>query len=191
MPYGRSPDVIEEVQKTAYRFVLLYEFESPEGGWDYAVSSNAKVTVGGITYWPTQIRLQTVGHEGGVQVSRTRIVVDNTDLASSLTVEAEKYDGKEVRIYVHFPDIPDSKELLFRGNIESFSVNPTQITADLLASADYLVFSVPRRRFQTRCPWTYKGPECGYTGAETSCTKTYDGCYNKGRFGGFPYIHIS
>lgn len=55
----------------------------------------------------------------------------------------------------------------------------------------------PRRlQFKDRCPWKFKGNECGYTGAETSCDYTLqgpNGCgakNNSHRFGGFPGMKI-
>jgi len=54
-----------------------------------------------------------------------------------------------------------------------------------------LTVAVPKRIYTSKsCPWAtpslFKGPECGYAGADTECTGTYDDCYAKGnqaRFG--------
>lgn len=50
------------------------------------------------------------------------------------------------------------------------------------------------RPITSRCSWSFRSPECGYTGPETTCNKTYDdpeGCagrFNQPRFGGFPAL---
>ncbi len=52
--------------------------------------------------------------------------------------------------------------------------------------------SVPKRSYSSSsCPFAtpelFKGPECGYTGADTTCTGDYPACYAKGnaaRWGG-------
>ena len=55
-----------------------------------------------------------------------------------------------------------------------------------------LTKKVPQRVYDNnRCPFAtptcFKGPECGYAGADSSCTGTYGDCYTKGntaRWGG-------
>lgn len=48
----------------------------------------------------------------------------------------------------------------------------------------------PLYRYIARyCNWQFKGVECGYTGSDTICRRSYDACKSKGnlpRFGGFP-----
>lgn len=50
-----------------------------------------------------------------------------------------------------------------------------------------------RRMYPNFCPFKYKGPECAYTGSQTSCPKTLQACQDRFgslgqdlRFGGFP-----
>jgi phage-related protein len=48
----------------------------------------------------------------------------------------------------------------------------------------------PKNRFIAKyCPWPFKGVECKYSGADTTCQRTHDDCEAKGNllnFGGFP-----
>ena len=50
----------------------------------------------------------------------------------------------------------------------------------------------PRHRYITNyCRWVFKGTECGYTGEETECGRTFTDCIernNTRRYGGFPSI---
>lgn len=52
--------------------------------------------------------------------------------------------------------------------------------------------TLSNRRVGSKCPWVFKGTECGYTGGLTTCNKLYTdsgGCSgrsNQHRFGGFP-----
>lgn len=70
------------------------------------------------------------------------------------------------------------------------------------SAEDWIVFTLGaenplRRRFPLQvaipfsCNWPFKGAECGYTGAVTSCARTLDACRglsNSVRFGGRPGI---
>ena len=189
MPVGRDSSVIQEVQKTAYRFVFLYEIGSAHGT-EYYVVSNAPVTVQGQTYQPMEIKFQDIKRQGGTQIGRVVLTIDNTELDFSQALQAGDYDGHRVSIYLHFPDLPDSKEIFFQGFIEGYIITVKEVKVELVPSTDYMSFQVPCRRFSTKCLWVFKSEECGYTGPETSCPKTYDGCLNKARFGGFPFIEV-
>ena len=52
--------------------------------------------------------------------------------------------------------------------------------------------TLSNRRVGSKCPWVFKGTECGYSGGLTTCNKLYTdagGCSgrsNQHRFGGFP-----
>lgn len=71
---------------------------------------------------------------------------------------------------------------------ESFDV----ITFQLSAASDFQGLKIPSRQIQTStCPWAYKGTECGYAGALTTCAHTLADCrahHPTGPlpFGGFP-----
>jgi len=46
---------------------------------------------------------------------------------------------------------------------------------------------------RTRCRWRFRGPECGYTGAETECDRSLEACIARDniiRYGGFPGIPL-
>ena len=81
--------------------------------------------------------------------------------------------------------------ILEQKTSESFDV----ITFSLSALTDFQGLKIPSRLIQTStCPWTYKGTECGYAGAISSCDRgltTPNGCrahFPTGAlpFGGFP-----
>lgn len=73
------------------------------------------------------------------------------------------------------------------------SENKFQIEWELAAALDLSGVMLPARQIMANlCPWTFKGAECGYTGGETTCSKTLQRCeeiWGEGTvlpYGGFP-----
>lgn len=67
------------------------------------------------------------------------------------------------------------------------------IEFELVSKLDFQGLCLPKRLIQaTICPWVFKGTECGYGGADATCTKTLAACTAKFGsgvalpFGGFP-----
>ena len=189
MPIGISDDVKTEVTKTEYSFVYLYEVDSNTHGTEYYTSANATVTVGGDIYEPIEIKYSNISRELSSKVEKIELKITYVDLDFS-SAQTGDYDGCEVRIYLHFPDIVDSKELYFKGYIEGFTISDKYIKVELVPITDYMSFKVPKRRYETKCPWKFKDGNCGYVGSDGPCDKTLDTCLNLSRFGGFPWIKV-
>lgn len=84
---------------------------------------------------------------------------------------------------------------------ESFTVTSAESDSESykvqlnLGSENPLAMRFPNRlQFRNRCPWKYRGTECGYSGGLASCDYTLDGANgcnahaNTVNFGGFPGI---
>lgn len=82
---------------------------------------------------------------------------------------------------------------------ETFSVGRITCTAEWvsieLQPENFWSRRCPRYTYtRQNCRWTFKGAECGYAGASSSCNKTLAACAamtggsNTARFGGFPSI---
>ena len=192
MPVGRDPQVVAEAQKTYLEYVYLVEVDSAHGKEYYAVT-NVPLTVQGQVWEPMEIKFQEIPRQGGKAVGRVTLVIDNTQLDYSKATLVGDYDGREVTIWTHFPEVEDSKELFFRGYIESFTIGPKEVRLTLVPVTDYMALHVPKRRYSTKCPWRYKGPRCPYTGSEASCPagKRFEECPVVEAFGGFPFIKPS
>lgn len=104
-----------------------------------------------------------------------------------------------VRVYVvatTSSTLPDTVELEEGFIILSSSVASESYMVEFrLGAENPLTLRWPARlQFRNRCPWRYKGVECGYTGPKPSCDFSRDGpngCKehnNLLRFGGFPGI---
>lgn len=96
-------------------------------------------------------------------------------------------------------DLPDTVELEESFIILSSSANSESYMVEFrLGAENPLTLRWPvRLQFRNRCPWRYKGPQCGYTSALTggvdmpSCNYSRQDCdahNNLKNFGGFPGI---
>jgi hypothetical protein len=120
---------------------------------------------------PTQdIQARMHAYQGGVDFP-VRLKVIST--ASANTVELEE----------------NFTIMAANANSESYMVEFT------LGAENPLTLRFPTRlQFRNRCPWRYKGRECGYAGALPTCDFTLNGANgcrahnNETRFGGFPGI---
>jgi len=73
--------------------------------------------------------------------------------------------------------------------VEAAEWDRSAIVLTLGPAANPVLSRLPFREYQTICTYrTFKGAQCGYTGAETTCDRTYAACTarsNTARFGGF------
>lgn len=132
------------------------------------------------------------GSTGKIEGSRLRVA--NPERA--LTPWLEEYGGlvgSALTIYVVHADnlAEDYSELRVDWQIVATSVDGDWVDFQLGAENPY------RRRFPlyaaipSSCSWIFRGAECGYAGAETTCSRTLDRCRtldNAARFGGRPGV---
>ena len=137
---------------------------------------------------------QVLSSDGSVPQITLRISQDANRMIENIVNETQGGLGAEVK--------------LIKVNSEFLSTPIPALEADyevLMAESDedWVVFTlglpnpltqrVPLRSYSSSiCPYAtptlFKGPECGYTGSDTTCTGTLEDCRNKGnaeRWGGF------
>jgi phage-related protein len=82
--------------------------------------------------------------------------------------------------------------LQFDFVIRSIKTNAKQ--ADFTCGLGFDVFKIkiPKRVIYANfCRWGFKDSNCGYSGSDVACTKTFDECRRKNNlknFGGFPGV---
>lgn len=83
--------------------------------------------------------------------------------------------------------IPEQEVTLFAGVVNSWELTPETLTLFLTALNPFSAILIPRRMITSTCSVQFKGPACGYAGAETDCNRTLARCQalsNDARFGG-------
>lgn len=126
-------------------------------------------------------------------VGRVTFAISNADLAEVPNVANDNYIGWECK--VHKVLILDNGTvtgiLLLHGVVTSYTMTDQVVDMDVTTRIN-VTNSINNRRVGKKCPWVFKGTECGYNGVLTDCNKIYgsnDGCLgrsNQHRFGGFP-----
>ncbi|MBW2024368.1 MAG: hypothetical protein JRH08_00725 [Deltaproteobacteria bacterium] len=80
---------------------------------------------------------------------------------------------------------------LFNGQIDRWSLDEAQLVMTI-ADMNVQWARKPLSRHPASCRWrVFKGPECGYTGSETWCDRSYARCSalgNTANFGGFRWL---
>lgn len=84
---------------------------------------------------------------------------------------------------------PEAVRGLLVGAVESDSWTPVEATLTVGPATDQKAATLPWREIATRCTYRrFKGAQCGYAGAATSCDRSLATCTtlgNQARFGGF------
>jgi hypothetical protein len=124
---------------------------------------------------------------------RVSFAITNADLGEVANVAADKYVGWECKVHkiIILEDGTLLGILLLHGVITSYTMTDRVVDMDVVTRIN-VGNTITPRRVNVKCPWVFKGTECGYSGVLTTCNKLYtdaDGCSgrsNQHRFGGFP-----
>ena len=170
----------------------------------YAVHIAAATPVR-ICSWDVNITLDGETFTGGVPIKKPRISASyaaggsvslgNVDGSFTSLVINNSLKKKNIAIYEVFFDDNNTvvgAETLFSGTVGGQKLNEL-LWCDIILSPFSVGSEVqtPRRRIVPSCEFVFKGNDCGYSGAETYCAKTYEGCRNGGfPFGGFRFIPV-
>lgn len=173
---------------------------SPDGATVYrwATASTSYRLISPNTYQP---RLRRVGSltmslNGGF--GRVSFVLTNADLDESERVanDLDKYVGYSVDYTKILQGTVSGNPAeagvqMLAGIVTGYKLDESGIELDVVTRANRSPV-LSNRRVGSKCPWVFKGTECGYSGGLTTCNKLYSdsgGCSgrsNQHRFGGFP-----
>lgn len=140
--------------------------------------------------WPLgrdSVSISLTEHQDSLRITLSNIKWDR-HLGKLRT---EDLHGKVVRIWQGFLDIAQTEAnlgALFEGEIDRVSFNESAIVIDLKGNIKYLDREGLSRTFSIYCPFKFKERQCGYTGPDETCDKSFADCTSKGNtrsFGGF------
>lgn len=149
-----------------------------------------------VTYVACGISFDKLSATSDTEIDGGTIRIDNTDLSLGKLVLAHDLNKAKVeikRVLYEFLDNELYSLTLFKGYLRQYQVTEHDMTMTLVSMFD-LIRKAPKRLHWNYCPWGFKGPECAYTGEDTSCDHTLTSCKLKGNeanFGGFPYLNAS
>ena len=172
------------------------------GGSVYYLTAMGAATWQGNAYANFPIMAEGFERNTSGKLPRPKITVANLDGAvGALVRDAQDLVGSKVtrkRTFAKYLDGQPAADPTAGFQDESFWIERKSLETaeaiefELVTALDLDGLKLPRRIIQaTVCPWVFKGAECGYAGADSTCTKTLAACQAKfgtspARFGGFP-----
>lgn len=176
-------------------WLVLLEINLPGGSNILRVVNNTEnVTWAGEEWVAFPFEIDDMTEDRAGEVPQINLRVSN--ITKAIQIYLEQNEGgvrSEVILRVVHSDHLDlaTAEAEFVFECLACSADASWITFTL-GTANPFRRRFPRRRLLSEfCNWTFKGAECGYTGATTTCNKTLTTCRalnNTARFGGFPGV---
>jgi lambda family phage minor tail protein L len=130
--------------------------------------------------------------QGAIDTLKVRI--SNVSREIQAYLELYELRNKKVEVLIVFANQLEDPGAYIKDTyyIDAINVNEQVVEFTLTSKFDLLDANLPSRTYSRNyCSWKFKSTECGYTGAEVSCNKTFQRCKelnNRLRFGGFPSI---
>ncbi len=179
-----------QTEKAASQTASCFAFEIDTAtpirlcNWDVDVTYDGDLYSSGVPIQKPRIKN---GLSGTLKVGN----VDDTFTSLVINGTLKKEDISVYEIFFDSADAVVGAELLFTGEIDGQALDDQWCTLTLVPADDVNMLQSPRRRIVPSCGFVFKGTECGYSGAATTCAKTYESCSaksNTAHFGGFRFI---
>lgn len=117
-----------------------------------------------------------------------------TESGDTLTTEAGDTlitEGTEVTSYTRAIQTAIHTQEYMRGFVSSWELSSDN-KAIISIKNEFVLWQKKALRIQqSSCPWPFRGLECGYSGSEMVCNKTFGKCLalgNNNNFGGFRFL---
>ena len=193
---------LAQFDSTNPRPFRLFEFYL-DSGTQYLTDLDRKVYWNGQMYLPFPIEFGDVKYSLSGIIDRISLGVSNVSRAFSALVMTESFRGRRLIIRRAVLDANGYDILppveVFSGLMDEIggNIGKRNSTIQVTATTDlaYWQTPLPKRQYQGACEWAikgrFKGTECGYAGAETSCDGQWATCKSYGNqnyFGGFRHI---
>jgi lambda family phage minor tail protein L len=177
--------------KPIYLYSILYDETS--NSYKRYTSWPGGIEFDGIQYDHYPIRHGEFKEDASGKIQKSSLTISNVSREiQALIDDNDGLRNKQVTItQVWFEHIGDASAFIS----DSFIISDTLVTEEvatftLASPLDVLDIRLPRRSLtRVFCRFRFKGDECAYAGAESTCNKTLQRCReleNVNRFGGFP-----
>lgn len=145
------------------------------------------LTIENQSYTPDLRKTGEIVQSAFANVDRTNSVIQNVDKQIGGRILNGDIDRARAVVGRFYRDDKDASKKtwveLFSGEAKPIDVAneaSIEIVDDLVAAG----YCVANWTMEPQCPYLYKGPDCGYTGAEPPCAKNVATCRIPWRFGG-------
>lgn len=196
MPRDVQPEFIQTKNAQTNQPIMLYTLFDYDGAGNdlHYAQYDDDVVFDGVTYSSMPISFDGIGSNSKGEIDKVKVKIANVSRAIGAYLEVYDFRGKKVSLKTVWADqLADTDnyiEDIFY--IDSYFVNAQDAEFELTGKFDVMTINLPLRRYMRNyCGWKFKSTECGYSGSETSCSKTKARCKelsNYQRFGAFPSI---
>jgi hypothetical protein len=185
-----SEQILTEKQKSSVTTFLLVKI-----GTYCFTDSNIDIQHDGNTYQAYPLQISNIKSSDVSPLDGCTIKIGNVNLTLSSLVLNNLLKEKEVSIYEGWFNADGGlieAVPVFFGKVDGRSgVDELWATITAMPFHNPWTSRCPRRRISKHCGWLFKDEDCGYSGAATSCNKTWQRCTELGNtagFGGFRFI---
>ncbi len=190
-----DPDLSLELAKEVYRELWLLDIETavPLRFTDLDIP----IYYGGNRYTPRGMKFPNIKYAAAMSVDKAEIEIGDADGVIIASFLLENVRNKTV-VISHGAlnagyQIIATQEI-FRGYLDEWDKLESQM--NVTVTNEFIMWQKKTlRTASATCPWIFKGgaanPECGYTGSETWCDRSYERCValgNQLNFGGDRFI---
>lgn len=149
-----------------------------------------EVPFGGQTYKPYLRVTGGVRLSRSLQVNSAEIELIATDLYVANLLASEQFEGAKCVLKALLLGLEEGFEVI-RGRLTDQELRDDAVGFRLISEPDFSTIDAQARNYAQLCTWRFKSAQCGYSGAETACNKTFARCQelsNQHRFNGFPSV---
>lgn len=173
-----------------------------DGGSVYVLDNETlqSLDYNGETYLGAPLVYDEITKDDTSSVSKINIQLSNAGLAISGIIgqRGDVVTNAPAVLTLVFLDLNNNtllteyKQVLFAGKCNNLKLDYETATMDIETSLGGYEIQAPIMKYRTTCQVRrFKDCRCGYTGAETSCDRTFDRCKelgNEANFAGFPQM---
>lgn len=202
LPAGLSDALARSHTNIETHSTLEISIPSIAGSFINYYWATAKISILGVTFDP-QLRATGVARTSLTRAAdRVEVSLQNADavLGVNLLQIQELLAGAEVKFGRYWRDDSGAEfhKVLLTGVVAGVAVDENFVRLTLVSDAYAAVSVGASRRVARNCQWRFRGPDCGYAGAELFCNFLLDdsgGCegrhgtpLKRAKFGGMVYI---
>jgi len=185
----------EEENKPVFLYHIHEIRQDAEGHWLdlYLAGRDEEIIFQNQLYSPFPISHDGISATTSGEINAVSLKVSNISRLIQGYLELYELHGKQVDIITIFSDLDETNGFLIDTfYIDSYNANVADATFVLTSKFDISSLELPRRKYnKNNCPWLFKGTDCKYAGADTTCDKTLTDCRTKSNqinFGGFASV---
>jgi hypothetical protein len=188
-------NILAELAKQELRPFLLFDMEINSTHYRYT-DCDVPIIFDSNTYSPRGFSFDRVNYGAHFIVDSVEIALDNLDSVMTSIFVGGTPQGSPVKLELVVLDssyaiIGSASVTVFEGEIDSWDLDEEKLAITVTS-----IFSQWSQRTLSKhsasCRWKkFKGTECGYSGGETWCDRTYARCValaNTANFGGFRWL---